>query len=253
MTDLAFSLERTITIRAQRSTVFRFFTDSERFARWWGKGSEIDPREGGRLRIQYPDGSTASGTVLEIRAPDRIVFTYGYDSPDKPIAPGGSRVVIMLHEEQDGTRLDFRHDVASEAIRDMHVMGWRYQLAVFAHVSAQDQHRDVQAKIDAWFALWAEKDAAARAAALAQIASPRVSFRDQWGCISGREELAHHVGAVQIHMPAKLERRGNVRHAQGIALADWVAVLEEEEVMRGTNVYELAPDGLIAAVTGISS
>jgi len=45
MTDLAFSLERTITIRAQRSTVFRFFTDSERFARWWGKGSEIDPRE----------------------------------------------------------------------------------------------------------------------------------------------------------------------------------------------------------------
>ena len=252
MTDLAFSLERTITIRAQRSTVFRFFTDPERFARWWGKGSEIDPREGGRVHIRYPDGSTASGTVLEIRDPDRIVFTYGYDSPDKPIAPGGSRVVITLHDQEDGTRLDFRHDVASEAVRDMHAMGWRYQLAVFAHVAAQDQHRDVQAKIDAWFTLWAEKDASARAQILAEIALPEIAFRDAWGCVVGCDELSQHVAAVQMHMPAKLGRRGNVRHAQGVAIAEWAAVVDGKEVMHGTNVYGLAPDGRIASVVGIT-
>src|SRR5688572_15998440 len=224
--NLAFSLERTITIRAERATVFRFFTDSERFARWWGQGSEIDPREGGRLSIRYPDGSTASGTVVEIRAPDRIVFTYGYDSPDKPIAPGGSRVVITLEEHELGTRLELRHEVAGEAIRDMHVMGWRYQLAVFAHVAAQDQHREVGAKIDAWFTLWAERDPDARSQLLLQIASPHISFRDAWGCVQGHQELSQHIGAAQVHMPAKLEKRGNVRHAHGTVLADWAAVMD---------------------------
>jgi len=29
-------LERTVLIRAKRETVFRYFTDSERFAAWWG-------------------------------------------------------------------------------------------------------------------------------------------------------------------------------------------------------------------------
>ena len=42
-----FSLEREILIHAGRETVFRFFTDSERFARWWGPGSRIEPRVAG--------------------------------------------------------------------------------------------------------------------------------------------------------------------------------------------------------------
>jgi uncharacterized protein YndB with AHSA1/START domain len=251
--NLAFSFERTITIRAERATVFRFFTDPERFARWWGKGSRIDPREGGRILICYPDGSTASGTVLEIRDPERIVFTYGYDSPDKPIAPCGSRVVITLEVHDLGTRLEMRHEVESEAIRDMHVMGWRYQLAVFAHVAALDQHRDLEAKIGAWFTLWMERDPAARSQLLLQIASPHISFRDAWGCVQGHEELSQHIGAAQMHMPATLERRGNVRHSHGTALQDWAVVLDGKEIMRGTNVYSLAPDGMIASAVGVSS
>ena len=37
--SLEHSLERTVFIAATRATVFRFFTDSERFAAWWGAGS----------------------------------------------------------------------------------------------------------------------------------------------------------------------------------------------------------------------
>jgi uncharacterized protein YndB with AHSA1/START domain len=40
---LAFSLDWTIEIRARRATVFGFFTDAARWARWWGSGSTIVP------------------------------------------------------------------------------------------------------------------------------------------------------------------------------------------------------------------
>ena len=51
MTELPFALTRTLTIRAPRSVVFRYFTDSRRFAAWWGEGSTIDGRVGGAVRI----------------------------------------------------------------------------------------------------------------------------------------------------------------------------------------------------------
>ena len=43
MTGLDHVLHRTVTIAARRETVFRNFTDSERFAAWWGQGSRIEP------------------------------------------------------------------------------------------------------------------------------------------------------------------------------------------------------------------
>ena len=98
------SLERTLTILAKRETVFRFFTDNSRWEKWWGKGSTVEPREGGRIRILYPNAVEVIGEVLEIAAPRRIAFTYGFTS-GSPIPPGASRVTIDLEEEGSATRL----------------------------------------------------------------------------------------------------------------------------------------------------
>ena len=120
-------LERTVLIRARRETVFRYFTDSERFAAWWGAGSTIDARPGGALRIRYPNGALASGEVVEVVPHQRVVFTYGYEDAAKPVRPGGSRVVITLEERKDGTLLHLRHELPDAASRDQHVQGWRYR------------------------------------------------------------------------------------------------------------------------------
>ena len=61
---LEHSLERTVTILAKRETVFRFFTDTERWASWWGAGSTVDPRPGGPIRILYPGAIEVTGEVL---------------------------------------------------------------------------------------------------------------------------------------------------------------------------------------------
>src|SRR5204863_2686538 len=76
---------RTIEIAAPRELVFRYFTDSERFARWWGRGSSVDPRPGGAVRICYPCGQVAPGQFEELAAPERVGFSFGHARRGQPI------------------------------------------------------------------------------------------------------------------------------------------------------------------------
>ena len=109
-TDLPNRLDREVLIRATRSTVFRYFTDSARFAAWWGTGSSIDARPGGTVLIRYPNGVEAGGEVVEVAAGERIVFTYGYRDRAKPVAWGASRVTVTFADHAQGTLLTLRHD-----------------------------------------------------------------------------------------------------------------------------------------------
>ena len=253
MTSLPHVLDRSILICATRATVFRYFTDSERFAAWWGPGSRIEGRPGGAVAIRYPNGVTVSGQVLELVGDERIVFTYGYDAPDRPIPPGGSRVTITLEERPQGTLLKLRHELATAAARDAHVAGWRYQLALFANVASRDQHSGLADRVDRYLALWVEPDAAARIRAMAALMTDDVSFKDGFGCVSGQAELNEHIAATQMHMLGmRLTRDGDVLECQGTALVAWNAQGADGQVRgRGSNVLELAPDGRIARVVGI--
>lgn len=251
MTQLDHVLDRSLVIRAERSTVFRFFTDPQRFAHWWGPGSTIESRPGGRVEIHYPGGTVAAGEVLEIVAEQRIVFSYGYVS-GPVLAPGASRVSIQLSDVPQGTLLELRHAFGEAAIRDQHVAGWRYHLAVFANVVAAEQHAGLAAVADRYFAAWAEKGAPARRRTLESCVSEDVEFRDSFGCTSGRGELEAHIAASQVHMPgASLARSGEPRQCQGMALVDWKASGPGGmQLGSGTNVFQLAPDGKIARVVG---
>jgi uncharacterized protein YndB with AHSA1/START domain len=251
MTTLTHQLDRTIDIGAPRDAVFKYFTDSARWAAWWGQGSTIDARPGGRVLVRYPDGTEASGEVIEVAAPARIVFSYGYAS-GKPIAAGASLVTIRLEAAGRGTRVHLVHQFAEAAVRDEHVQGWRYQLSLFANVVADEVHRDPAALVDAWFAAWNEADDHARTTQLAEIASDEVRMHDRFSCVQGTGELTLHIGASHRFMPGfRLQRDGDARHCQGTVLADWTATGPDGQPRgRGTNVFTLAPDGRIEAVTG---
>lgn len=255
MSNLNSSLECSVLICARRETVFRYFTDSKRFADWFGAGSHIEARAGGAVRIVYPGGVTATGEVVELAANERVVFTYGYEDRGKGIPPGGSRVTITLEETPAGTRVALRHELADARVRDMHVPGWRYQMALFANVAAREQHAGAAAVIDRYFELWSAKDAAARRSALSEVATPEVVFQDAYGCVAGAGDFDAHIIACQLHLPGMaLSRDGDVRQCQGTALADWKATGPDGAVRaRGTNVFQLAPDGRIARVVGFWS
>jgi uncharacterized protein YndB with AHSA1/START domain len=252
MSVLAHQLDRTLTIGAPPATVFRYFPDSARWAAWWGAGSTIDPRPGGRAYIRLPGGVEVIGEVIELTVPSHIVFTYGFAS-GTPIPPSGSRVTIRLEPAARGTRLHLVHEFAEPAVRDEHIQGWRYQLSVFANVVADEIHADAGPLVDRWFGIWSETDEAARTKALGEIATPGVRMRDRFSSVEGVDELTRHIGAALRFMPGlRLLRDGPAQHCQGTVVADWNAVGPDGQARgRGTNVFSLTPEGKIEAVTGL--
>jgi hypothetical protein len=49
----------------------------------------------------------------------------------------------------------------------------------------------------------------------------------------------------------RLARDGEIRHCQGLVLADWVAQsVDGQERGRGTNLFAFGPDGKLVAITG---
>lgn len=249
MPQLNETLERDITICARRETVFRYFTDSERFAAWWGAGSRIYPKPGGEVLIRYPDGTKAIGEILEIEPPARIMFTYGYAGM---VPAEFSRVTITLDETEKGTEVHLHHAFSSAKIRDHHVQGWRYQLALFSKTVSADQHSGAAARVDECLRAWGDPDAAERRRLLESCTADDVVFLDAFSATSGRDDLLANLEAIQTFMPGvQLTRDGGVRVTHGTAIARWVATRTSgERFGAGTNVYDFAPDGRIARVVG---
>jgi uncharacterized protein YndB with AHSA1/START domain len=250
-TALPYDLTRIVVIGAPPDVVFRYFTDSERWARWWGPGSTIDPRPGGAVRILNPGGVEVTGSVLTIDPPTHVVFTYGFTS-GSPIPAGGSTVSIALADDPAGTRLTLTHEFPDSGSRDAHVQGWRYQLSVFGNIVANEVHARAASLVDSWFDSWSEPDARTRDAALDRLVTPDIRFHDRFSVIEGLEDLRPHLAAVHRFMPGmRLSRDGDVRHCQGLVLADWIArSADGQERGRGTNVFRFDAAARLQEVTG---
>jgi uncharacterized protein YndB with AHSA1/START domain len=251
---MPYQLERAIHIEAPVDTVFRYFTDSARWAAWWGQGSSIDARPGGTVKIVHPNGVEAGGEVVDIEEGAHIAFTFGYAS-GQPMAIGASVVTIRVRAQGKGTEVNLTHVFAAEAERDLHVQGWRYQLSLFGNTVANEVHANAVEMVDGWFAVWNMADKAKRDAALEKVVSPGVTFRDRNSLLDGTADLSAHISAALRFMPGiTLARKGRVRQCQGTALADWGAVTADgTERMTGTSVFRLGADGRIDGVVGITN
>ena len=251
---LSHRLDRNLMIQATPAIVFSFLSETPRWAAWWGTGSEIDARPGGRIKIVYPGGREANGEVLEVVPLERIVFTYGY-ADGKMIPPGGSRVTIELEPVGSATRLRLTHEVADEQVRDAHVQGWRYQLSLFANIATDAVNAGAAGIVDAWFDAWADPDVTARRSTLSRIAMPTLRFRDRYSNTDGIDDLVAHISAAQHFMPGlRMKRSGEVRHCQGTVLADYVARSGDDQPrVAGTNVFHFNAEGRVEAVVGFMS
>jgi uncharacterized protein YndB with AHSA1/START domain len=255
MPELPHFMERTVLINAPRPAVFRYFTDSARWANWWGAGSTIDPVAGGRVYIRYANGVEVSGEVIAVNPPETISFTFGYVS-GAPMPLGASTVTIQLSEdEHSGTRLHLRHEFAEASARDQHAQGWRFQLSLFSNVVANEIFADVSGQVDGWFDAWMIADDTEREQKFAGLAAPAIEFRDRHSLLLGVSDLNAHAGAALRFMPGVvLRRKGSVRQCQGTVLADWtVPAPDGSERMSGTSLFVFDGAGKIRSVTGFAN
>lgn len=135
------AVEREVRIGARPETVFDFFTDPEKQILWMGRRAELDARPGGVYRVEINDQVTAKGEFVEIVAPSRVVYTFGWegqeaDGGEHGVPPGSSRVEITLEPDGDGTLVRLRHFDLPEQARAMHGQGWELYLARLAAVVA---------------------------------------------------------------------------------------------------------------------
>jgi len=120
-------------IAAPRPRVFAAFTNPDEYQQWIGPGpcqclsAKLDVRQGGKyaVRMKSFDGSEVDlqGEYLEVRKPERLVFTWQWlgEGWDKTV----SQVTVDFLELDGGTDVQLTHEKLPNApSRDNHTHGW---------------------------------------------------------------------------------------------------------------------------------
>ena len=121
-------IEREVRIAAPPETVFAFWTDPTRMARWMGRDIRLDPRPGGEFRVDYNGSDIVRGAFVTVDPPTRIVLTWGWEAPGDPTPPGASTVEVDFMPDGDGTILRLRHSGLVPDAVSGHAEGWDYFL-----------------------------------------------------------------------------------------------------------------------------
>jgi len=122
------SIERQLSIAASLETVWEFLVDPDKMTRWMGLSATLEARVGGLYHCDVIPGHTARGEVIEVDAPRRLVFTWGWESNDG-VPPGSSTIEIELTPQGEGTSLSFVHrDLPSAEAAKSHTHGWDHYL-----------------------------------------------------------------------------------------------------------------------------
>jgi uncharacterized protein YndB with AHSA1/START domain len=129
-------LHHEVRIEAPPDVVFPYFTDPARMVGWMGVGALLDPRPGGVFRVEVNGRDVVLGEYVEVDAPRRLVFTWGFAGDGPGLALGSTRVEVTFEADGDATLLTLRHHGLPEASRDAHRQGWTHYLTRLAPAAA---------------------------------------------------------------------------------------------------------------------
>ena len=129
----AHEVTRSMRIDAPPEIVFSYFVNADKHILWQGTAAELDPVPGGAYRVTFAPGFVAAGTYLEVSAPVRLVYTWGWeDAGADLLPPGTSTVTITLDAEDDGTLVTVVHSGLPETMTEFHTHGWVESLTELA-------------------------------------------------------------------------------------------------------------------------
>ncbi len=121
------------TFAAPRARVFEAWTNVEMFRQWIvpdGRLTDVrwDPQEGATFRIAMIVSSgeewAVGGTFSEVRAPERLAFTFRWEEDD-PADERDTFITVELLDRQQHTEMIFTHEgLRDEASSENHRGGW---------------------------------------------------------------------------------------------------------------------------------
>jgi uncharacterized protein YndB with AHSA1/START domain len=118
------AITATIDVRAPIDAVYAMFTEPQELIRWIGVRAMLEPRPGGQFRFELMEGEFCSGRYLELDPPNKVVFTWGWESGALPVEPGSSTVTVELTHADGTTHVQLTHAGLSKQMREHHSGGW---------------------------------------------------------------------------------------------------------------------------------
>lgn len=122
---------------APRERVFDAWTNPEVLREWWSAMPtmtpgeiEVDLREGGRYRMSMHADTgevhTVVGEYTELRPPERIAYTWTWESNEDAMSGSrGTLVEVDFAEDGAGTTVTLTHSgFTNPEVRGMHEHGW---------------------------------------------------------------------------------------------------------------------------------
>jgi len=139
--DVTHKLVVSREFNATRDRVWKAWTDPQQIKQWLGLSEEMtveavimDLKVGGKFRIQMKmsDGEffTAAGSYLEVKKPERLVYTWDWEKDGGGTAFGDlegyeTQVTVEFQAVGERTRLTLTHERFLSAVRrDRHEEGW---------------------------------------------------------------------------------------------------------------------------------
>ena len=124
-----------------RERVWKAWTEPSQIKQWLRMGDgmtvgsvQADLRAGGKFRIQQraADGEyyTAAGTYLEVKEPEKLVYTWDWEKDGAgeefgELEGNGTQITVEFRETGGRTQLVLTHEnFATEQKRDNHEKGW---------------------------------------------------------------------------------------------------------------------------------
>jgi uncharacterized protein YndB with AHSA1/START domain len=126
------ALQRQVRINAPPGTVYKYLTDPALITKWFGRKAVFEARPGGECRVEMNDRDTFSGKVVELKRPEKVVYTFGWEAKDNPIRPGSTTVEITLKPDGGGTLVTLVHTGLPAVAVEEHGKGWQLYLGRLA-------------------------------------------------------------------------------------------------------------------------
>jgi uncharacterized protein YndB with AHSA1/START domain len=242
-------VEAVVEVRVPADQVIEWFLDPARWVRFQGRHAWLDPRPGGRMRIDLGDGVFIAGNFVEIED-RRLEFTWGRE--EDPSLPAGSTTVTVTVEPTgpSSSRIELVHEgLPDRLLAEEHGGGWRYHL-IRLGVAASGAVDDDEL-VDLFLAASTEPNPITRRGLLERTCTDDVRVADGVDDTTGLSTLVAKLGRLLSGGAAlRLERSGPVRRVGAMVRCDYeLRNADEPPLERGELVAHVDSTGHMTAVS----
>jgi Activator of Hsp90 ATPase homolog 1-like protein len=256
-------IEIGVDLPVSPSDALEWFCVPEKWTRFQGQQAWLDPKPGGRLRLDLGGGVFIRGQYLEVGA-RQLSFSWGKEG-DNALPAESTHVTVDTAAAPGGCFLVLRHDGLDGEQADSHRSGWRYHLLRLAVAcSGSTGYTEL---VDLFLAAAAEPDPVARRGLIDRVCGEGAHFAiDEGDDDHGTPQIAGRLGRLveQGHQRVRsgpVERRGGVVRAPfevttsgGARVADGelvAAVKDKKLVAVGLFESPRSPQGTRASSTAL--